>query len=138
MPIPMFVGKGFTQLLSYPITSRMLGNAQVQDAPTVMTNDKEAIEQPECNRRHGKEIHGCNGLAMILKKGLPALCVFWIAWRSFRPTRHRSFGYIKSQFEQFAMDTRSTPGGILGYHAEDQLASLFVDSLPSSSRTRFR
>jgi len=51
----------------------MAGDVEVQNTPTIMTDDKEAVEHAECKRRNCKEIHCCSGLAVIAKEGEPAL-----------------------------------------------------------------
>jgi hypothetical protein len=37
----------------------------VRDALALMTDDKEAVEHPKCNRWHGGEIHGRNRFPMV-------------------------------------------------------------------------
>jgi hypothetical protein len=53
----------------------MLRDVNVQDAPPIMADDEEAVENAKGNRWHSKEIHGCNGFSMVSKKGQPALGV---------------------------------------------------------------
>jgi hypothetical protein len=55
-----FVRKCLTQLLNNPGTTRMLRDVAGQDAPPVMCNDEEAIENAEGERRHGEEVHRGN------------------------------------------------------------------------------
>jgi hypothetical protein len=75
----MFVRKRLPQLLRYPTTGRMPGNSNVQNAPAVMADDEKAIEHPKGDGWHGKEVHGGDGLAMVVKKRLPAACGLRIA-----------------------------------------------------------
>src|SRR6266478_6419432 len=65
--------KRFSQLLDDPRACRMLGDIEVQDAPTIMTDDEEAIEHAERNRWRGEEIHGRNRFPMVSKERQPAL-----------------------------------------------------------------
>jgi hypothetical protein len=59
------IGEGFSQLLYDPTARRMAGNIEVQDAPAIMANNKEAIEKTEGDRRNGEKVHGRDGFAMI-------------------------------------------------------------------------
>src|SRR5579859_2104564 len=111
----------------------MLGNTAVQDAPAVVANDEKTVEQPKCDGWHGEEIHGRDGLTVILQKCQPPFRGVRVAWGPLHPARYGSFGDIESQFEQFAVNTRRTPRWIFGYHAKDQLASFFIDSLSAGS-----
>jgi len=66
-----FKWKRFAQLLNDPSARRMLRDVNLQDAPPIMTDDKEAVA--EHSRLHGKEIHGRNSFPMVSKEGQPAL-----------------------------------------------------------------
>jgi hypothetical protein len=57
----------------------MFGNIEIKDFAPAMFNDKEAIENSECERRDGEEIHGRNDLTMIAQKGGPK-SMFLVAW----------------------------------------------------------
>jgi hypothetical protein len=52
----------------------MLGDIEVQDAPTIVTDDEKAIERAEGDRRNSKEVHRGNRFPVITEKGKPALC----------------------------------------------------------------
>jgi hypothetical protein len=47
------------------------------------------------------------------------------------PSRDTPFRELETQLEQFAVNTRCSPGRILGNHTENQGADLFADTLPS-------
>jgi hypothetical protein len=49
--------KRFSQLLDNPQACRMLCDIEVQDAPTIVTDDEEAIEHAEGDRRNSGEVH---------------------------------------------------------------------------------
>src|ERR1022692_3582335 len=51
------IRKGLPQLLGYPGTRRMPGDVAVQDAPPVVADDKEAIQDAEGQSRHSEEVH---------------------------------------------------------------------------------
>ena len=49
------IGKSFAKLLDNPGTVRMLRHMAVENSPSIMRNDKEAIQRAERERRHGKD-----------------------------------------------------------------------------------
>src|SRR6202008_4445589 len=49
--------KCFSQLLDDPRAGRMLCDIEVQYAPTIVTDDEEAIEHAEGDRRNSEEVH---------------------------------------------------------------------------------
>jgi len=59
------IGEGFAQLLNDPTAGRMPSDIKVQDATTVVANDKEAVEHAERKRWNGEEIHRRDGFAVI-------------------------------------------------------------------------
>jgi hypothetical protein len=44
----------------------------VQDATTIVTDDKKAIQHTERDRWHGEEVHRSNRFPVITEKGKPA------------------------------------------------------------------
>src|SRR3989475_7480381 len=49
--------KCFSQLLHDPQACRMLGDIEVQDAPTIVTDDEKTIKGAERDRRNREEVH---------------------------------------------------------------------------------
>jgi hypothetical protein len=80
-----FIGKRFPQLLHNPGARRMARDVEVQDAPAVVANNEEAIEETEGDRRNGKEIHGRDGFAMIAEKCRPPPSRFWVPGSPLHP-----------------------------------------------------
>jgi len=64
--------KCFSQLLDDPQACWMLCDIEVQDAPTIVTDDEKAIEHAEGDRRNSEEVHRGNRFPVITKKGKPA------------------------------------------------------------------
>jgi hypothetical protein len=64
--------KCFSQLLDDPQACRMLCDIEMQDMPTVVTDDEKAIEHAERNRWHREEVHRGNRFPVIAEKGKPA------------------------------------------------------------------
>ena len=98
----------------------MLCDIEVQDAPTIVTDDKKAIEHTERDRWHGEEIHGRNRFPVITEKGKPARSRLRISRCPFHPTRERSLRDIKTEHEKLAMDAWRSPRWVLNDHSEDQ------------------
>jgi hypothetical protein len=61
----------------------------------------------------------------------------WISGSSTDPSRDAPLRNIETQFEQFAVNARCSPGWILGNHAEEQRAKLFADTFPSAYLSDF-
>jgi hypothetical protein len=66
------VRERLAQLLNDPGAGRVFGHIAVKDAPPIMRNDEEAVENAEGERRHGEEIHRGDGFTMIAQKRRPS------------------------------------------------------------------
>src|SRR5258708_2365416 len=97
------VRKCFAQLLCDPQTTWMPGDVAVENPPSVVCNDEEAVEDTEGQRRHGKEIHRCNRFSVVLQESRPTLRYLGTPRSLPHPTRHRSLHYVQAQHAQFAM-----------------------------------
>ena len=102
----------------------MLCDIEVQDTPTVVTDDEKAIERAEGDRRNREEVHRGNRFTVITEKGKPAPGWLRISRRPFHPTRDRSLRDIKAEHEKLAMDAWRSPRGVLNDHSEDQFLNL--------------
>jgi hypothetical protein len=119
-----FKWKCFSQLLDNPQACRMLGDIEVQDAPTIVTDNEKAIERAESDRRNSKEVHRGNRLPVITEKGKPALGWLRLSRCPFHPKRDRSLRDIKTEHEKFAMDAWRSPRWVLNNHPEYQFLNL--------------
>src|SRR6266853_1630638 len=121
----------------------MLCDIEVQDAPTVVTDDEEAIERAEGDRRNGEEVHRGNRFPVITEKGKPAPGWLRISRCPFHPTRDRSLRDIKTEHEKFAMNPWRSPRWVLNGHPDQNRRTATQKSLSSRSslgrgRRRFR
>ena len=107
----------------------MLCDIEVQDTPTVVTDDEKAIERTEGDRRNREEVHRGNRFPVITEKGKPALGRLRISRCPFHPTRDRSLRDIKAEHEKLAMDVWRSPRGVLNDHSEDQFLNLLRPDL---------
>jgi hypothetical protein len=85
------IWKSFPQLLDDPTTGGMPSDIELEDAPTIMADDKEAIEYVESKSGNGEEIHRSYGFAMITKKSHPSLRRFRISGGPAHPSGDGSF-----------------------------------------------
>ncbi len=91
-----------------------------------MRDDEEAVQHAKGQSRHGEEVHGGDCLTVVAQKRSPPLRRLR-APRSFsHPTQHGSLGDVKAEHCQFAMNARPSPGGVFGYHAEDEFAQFLA------------
>jgi len=102
----------------------MLRDVNMQDAPTIMTDDEKAIERAEGNSRNSEEVHRGNRFPVIMEKGKPTLGSARISRRSLHPTGDSSLGKFKTEHAEFPMDPRRSPGWVVSDHPKDQLANL--------------
>src|SRR6266478_5667812 len=102
----------------------MLCDIEVQDTPTVVTDEEKAIERAEGDRRNREEVHRGNRFTVIAEKGKPAPGRLRISRRPFHPTRDRSLRDIKVEHEKLAMDAWRSPRGVINDHSEDPFLNL--------------
>ncbi len=92
----------------------------VQNSPAVMSNYEETIQDSKGEARHGEEIPSPRWLrddfaGRLASAGLvPGSSGALVTQRETVRSEPS-----KTEFEQFTMNTRSAPGGILGNHAEN-------------------
>jgi hypothetical protein len=115
--------KRLSQLLNDPTTRWMPRYVEVQNAPTIVADDEEAVEHTESDRRHGEEIHRGNGFPVVSKKSEPSLGRLRIS-EPVSSSGRSFFRNIKTQHEKFTMDARRSPRRILDDHLDDQLPKL--------------
>jgi hypothetical protein len=106
---------------------------EMQDTPSIVANDEEAIEHSKGDCRHCEEIHCGDSLPMIAEKRKPAFDKLRISGRFAHPAGNGSLGNIETEHKKLTVDARRSPGRILGNHPEDQILNLFRNS-PSANR----
>jgi hypothetical protein len=85
----------------------MGGDVEVHDAPPVVCQYQEDIEDMETNRRHGEEVYRYYDFDVTLEKGPPGL-------RRGLPSTYHVFAHagladVDTELEQFAVDARPAP-----------------------------
>jgi len=127
------VRKCLAELLNDPCACWMPGHVELQNAPPVVSDDKETIKNAKRERRHCEEIHCGDHLAVIVQKCCPSLCRLRISGRSSHPAQHRTLTDIETKHLELAMNPWRSPSPVLGNHAKDELAQFLVHAF--SSRT---
>src|SRR6184192_4107536 len=132
-------GKGLPQLLSRPLGGWVGDHIEVQNATPVMSQNQKHVGDLETDSGHGEEVDGDQLLGVILQECAPGLR------RRFAAAHHvfvdAALRDADAEFEQFAVDARSTPAGILPAHLEDQISDLTSREMtgrPSWSRRTFQ
>src|SRR5260370_13598995 len=120
----------FSQPLDDPQACRMLCDIDMQDTPTIVTDDEKTIDHAEGDRRNSEEIHRGNRFPVIAEKGKPALDWLRTSNIPFHPTTDASLRDIKTEHEKLAMDARRSPRWVLNNRPENQFPN-FLRSLSS-------
>jgi hypothetical protein len=103
----------------------------------VVRDHKEAVENTECDCRHGEEIHCGNCFAMVAEKRRPSLCRLRISRRFPHPSQNSTLRNVVAEHLQLAMHPRRTPSPVPRYHAEYQSRnSWLVGFLPTTACLR--
>jgi hypothetical protein len=91
-----------------------------------MLDDEEAIEEPECQRGHGKEVEGDDHLAVVSEESEPAFG--WIAPspQTLQIPGDGALGDLEAELQKFPMDLRRSPTRILSRHAVDESPNLLA------------
>src|SRR5262249_37419600 len=94
-------------LLAYPLRCRMRRDGMVNQLPSTVCNNDQAIEKLETDRRHDEQICGGNARRLVAQEGRPALT------RTSGAPGHvlcdSRLGDFDAELEQFAMDPGCTP-----------------------------
>ena len=92
----------------------------MQNLPTPMLDDEEAVKHLERDCRDREEVECDDCLAMILEKGQPALAGITAVSNSAKVTGHAAFGDGEPELLKFSVDLRRSPIWVLSRQALDQ------------------
>src|SRR5919202_835608 len=104
----------------------------MQDSSPAMLDDKQTVQLLKRDCRNGEEIECHDHLAMISKESEPTLARISPVKDAPEIARNASFGDLKAELQQFAMDPRRSPTGILVCQAANQITNLARDFRPAS------
>ena len=116
-------GKRFPELVRGPCGGRMGGDREMQNAPPVVCQHQEYIENLKAESRHREKVDRHHAGHVILQERPPRL-------RRWSPAAdqvlaHARFANVDTQLEQFAVNPRRAPEGIFPAHRADQVANRF-------------
>ena len=122
-------GECVDDLLGSPLSRRVRGDVEVQDAPPVMSQDQEDKEDLISHGWYDEEVDGRDVSDVILQEAPPCL-------RRWPPVTHhvlgdRGPGQCDPDLLQLADDVRCTPERIGARHAPDESAGLLWDRRPT-------
>jgi hypothetical protein len=98
-----------------------------------MCYDEEAVQDAKSECRHGKEVHRCDGFAMVAQECRPSLCRLGIPLRFPHPAQHGSLGEVEAEHFQLAVNPWRTPSGVFCDHAKDEFAQFPTDTFSPSA-----
>ncbi len=131
------VREGGSQLLGHPEGCGALGHVEVEDPSSPVVDREPDVEELEADGRHDEEVHPSHQVAMISKKGGPALLAARIGLGLGEVTGDRGEPHPDSELRQLGLDLPGTPA-VLGGHANDESLGLLRDGWPSGARGRDR
>ena len=116
-------------LLCGPLGGWVCGHADVEDSSSLQAQHHEYKQQSEGHRRHHGEVD-CDSLRkMIAEERAPSLGRwFSLSWQVLRDGR---LGGCDPELEEFAVNSRRTPGGIGPVHLKDELSDFVGDRRPA-------
>src|ERR1700730_9713334 len=112
-------GKCIPELLASPFGRRMSGHIDVDDAPAIVGQYQEDVQDLEPDGRHGEEIHRDQVVDVVRQERAPRL-----RWGSPAPQHvfaHPGLPDVDAQLEQLAVDARGAPERILSAHSTDEI-----------------
>jgi hypothetical protein len=98
----------------------VLRDVELQNAPTVVADDKKAVEHTESDCWHGEEVHGRKGFSMVTQERKPGFRKHRISRCFAHPAGDGSLGNVEAEHEKFTMNPRCSPGRIFGGHPGNQ------------------
>src|SRR5438270_942041 len=102
-------------------------DVEMQDLAAPMLDDEQTIQQLERDRRDGEEIERDDDFAMVLKERQPTLPRVIVAMHTSDIPRDAPFRDLEAELQQFAVDLRRSPTGILLRQPMDQVADFTAD-----------
>lgn len=119
------IWKGIHDLLGRPSRRRILSHVEMHDAALIVTQNDEAIEQAEADRRNDEEVDGRDVADVVLEERPPILRRR-LAMAN-HVSRDRRFRHDVPQQLQFGLNPQSAPRRVFLGNAADQFADFGVD-----------
>jgi hypothetical protein len=117
-------GEGVDDLLCSPARVGMLSDIEMYDAPAVVSQDDEHVQDTKCCGWYDKKVDGGQIAEVVLQKRTPGLR------RRLATTGHEArnggLGDNEPQLRKLAVDTRCTPRWVVVGHATDEVTELAI------------
>ena len=116
------------QLLCRPRGSGVRRDVEVHHAAPIEAEDHEAVEDPECDGRHGEEVDDSDVHEVILNEGSPRMG----AWPAVldHVLLDRGLRDLQTKQRKLITDPGRAPERVLPRDSSDQLPDLGIDSWP--------
>src|SRR5215472_17863658 len=115
----------------------MPGNVEVENPAAFVLDDEQTVQHSKSHGRHGEEVEGDDGLAVVAEKRQPFLGRISPAREAPQITRDGPFGEHEAELLQLAMDLRRAPVGVLLRQTPYQHANFLSDLRPTALPPRF-
>jgi hypothetical protein len=125
VPGDLLKGEGFPQLLRRPLGRGMGGDLEMHNAPAVVCQNQEHVQDLKSDCWHAEKVHRHHALDVILEEGPPGLR--WRLPATYHVLAHARLAEVDAEFEQFSVDARRAPQRIFAAHSADQFSNLFRD-----------
>jgi hypothetical protein len=99
----------------------MSRDAEMQDTPTAVADDEQAVKHTERESWDREEVHRRDHFPMVTQKGEPTFGSLGISRHPAHPAGDSPLGNVKTQHQQLAVDTRRAPGWILHNDPKDEI-----------------
>jgi len=106
---------------------------EMEDPASTMFDDEKTIQDSEGEGRHGEEVHGRNGIAVIAKKSRPAFASVVGRGQAPEIAGDGAFREVEAEFQKLTVNSGSAPAGILVRHPSDETLNLGINLWPGQA-----
>ena len=102
---------------------------EVNDVPTTVLDDEEAVQQPERRGGHGEQIHGGDIVFMVAQESHPSFQLVGLRGTPRQVSRHRDLGDDETELGELSMDAWRPPAVLR--HRADEATNLGINPRPT-------
>ena len=111
----------------------MFGDVEMEDLASTVFDHEKTIQDSERESWHGEEVHGRDGLAVIVQESSPEFPCLLGRKQAVEIARNCAFRDIEAQFQKLTVNSGSAPGRILVRHPPNEGSHLGNDSWPGQA-----
>ena len=116
-------------MLNNPSRRRVERGVEVNDVPTTVLDDEEAVQQPERRGGHGEQIHGGDIVFMVAQESHPSFQLVGLRGTPRQVSRHRALGDDETELGELSMDAWRPPAVLR--HRADEATNLGINPRPT-------